>query len=115
MMSTPAIHRIAALNEYILRHTVNTFKIVKHTYVQDLLSHCARLYILSFRQIKGKDCKARLLETAEETQAIAYLIGTLGGFAGDDIVAHIDIEIDEIISQVCAIANGQNHQSKKIE
>lgn len=106
-LKTPIIGRVVIMNKYMITHSLRAYKIVKHNYIDSLLSQGNLLFKYAYRQLQGMDYYKRIIELVYEIQAQAYFIASLGGWEAK-VAATIDSDCESIIYQISRQRN-QNH------
>lgn len=108
----PIILRIVELNKLCVAICQHAYKLVRHSYVETLLSHANIIYMLAFRQLRGKDTHKRIVETLEELQAQVYFLAALDA-CGSKYAAMVDELVDDILEQTGKVRSASLCQSRQ--
>ena len=110
ILASPIIGRVIVLNRFIAQRRSDACKMIQRIYVSKIVSDASLLFLYAIRQLRGKDYAKRVVELCEEIEAQAYLVANLQNGWKMKVAADINVMTEEIVSQVEAISNSQNHQ-----
>ena len=113
ILLSPIIGRVIALNGYMIAHGKRAYKIVQHNYIDTVLKDGCLLFLYARRQLLGKDYAKRAVELCEEIEAYAYFIAALGGWP-EKVAGDVNVFTEDIVSQIEAHANSQNHKPEEV-
>ena len=105
------IGKVIALNQYLIQVKHLPERDIRNEYVAKLLSSADTLFSLAWRELAGKDCLKRALETIGEIVGRTYLIYSLHGWS-NKVAARIDAMCAEITAELCKAdaVNSRNHE-----
>ena len=109
VLVSPIINKVVELNNYMIHHGKQAYKIVQHNYIDAMLKDGCTLFRYARRQLLGKDYAKRTVELCEELEAMAYFVAALKGWL-PKVAGDINVMTEEIVAQVMAHANSQNHK-----
>lgn len=113
ILVSPIIGRVIELNNYMIHHGKQAYKIVQHNYIDAMLKDGCTLFRYARRQLLGKDYAKRAVELCEEIESMAYFIAALRGWPAK-VAGDINVMTESIISQVEAYANSRNHKPEEV-
>ena len=109
VLVSPIINKVVELNNYMIHHGKQAYKIVQHNYIDAMPKDGCTLFRYARRQLLGKDYAKRTVELCEELEAMAYFVAALKGWP-PKVAGDINVMTEEIVAQVMAHANSQNHK-----
>lgn len=74
VLVSPIINKVVELNNYMIHHGKQAYKIVQHNYIDAMLKDGCTLFRYARRQLLGKDYAKRTVELCEELEAMAYFV-----------------------------------------
>ncbi len=110
ILASPIVGRVIVLNGYIMQHRPDACKMIQRIYVAKIIADASLLFLYAIRQLRGKDYVKRTIELCEEIEAQAYLVANLQNGWKMKVAADINVMTEEIVSQVEAFSQSQNHQ-----
>jgi len=108
ILESPIIGRVIELNRYMLQYGKQAYKVVQHNYIDSILQDGYILFRYARRQLIGKDYAKRAIELCEEIEAGAYFVCALGGWPRE-VAGNINVMTEDIVKQIEAHSNSQNH------